>query len=90
MSCGTLQGPTTNSSSEAIIEAKNAAVDGIEDPDSYVLVKCDLPPESKSDDIEVAMDLMQKYINGPSLECYKRHNAFVNWYFYVYKGKDEK
>ena len=48
-------------------------------PDSYLLVPCERPPESTSDDIEDVITMLTDYMAGPAVDCYNRQRLLVEW-----------
>ena len=85
VSCGTVSEGTIPLSEKAISDFGNQAVDAIIQPDTYMLVPCSPPPESKSDATGDAMELMASYLNGPALDCFHRVESWQLWYNTIYK-----
>lgn len=84
-SCGTVSEQTISPSEKAIADIGGQAVTAIIQPDTYMLLPCEVPPEAKSDDMGEAMELMASYMNGPALECFHRLEAWQAWYNEIYR-----
>jgi len=71
-SCGTNSARTTKQ-----IDVADKAIDAIDKPDSYYLVKCKKPPMSVSDDLEYIIRLVKRSLMSGA-DCYNRHNPLTD------------
>lgn len=70
VSCG------THSAKTIPTETITKAIDEVKKPDSYYLVKCKKPRESKSDLLPDVLELIRETLED-NADCHNRHNGLI-------------